>query len=211
MGVNNIVSGLRGPNDVRFPDGQHIRFALPSYKLGGTVTGERTIESVGSISFEDLTNNRKCVLIMTTYKKTGWISNQTSGKKCDLEGIIYDCKYKIQDNHEHIRTTFGKDIKFYEDLDKLKDIQKKICKVSGNWLTHLDIDKKRYWDVDQISPKRPLPSIESDVLPSDWRNREDLIWLKYQNMTIAAAWKHRLEVQQRHDRALRQAAEKIRK
>jgi hypothetical protein len=95
MGVNNIVSGLRGPNDIKFPDGQHIRFGLPSYKLGGTVTGERTIESVGSISFEDLTNNRKCVLLMSTFKKTGWISSSTSGKKCELEGIIYDCKYNI--------------------------------------------------------------------------------------------------------------------
>lgn len=95
MGMNNVVSGLRGPNDIKFPDGQHIRFGLPSYKLGGTVTGDRTIESIGSITFEDLTNSRKCVLLMTTFKKTGWISNSSSGTKCDLEGIIYDSKYAI--------------------------------------------------------------------------------------------------------------------
>jgi len=38
------------------------------------------------------------------------------------------------------------------------------------------------------------------VLPSDWRYREDLIWLKYGFMAIAANWKVKLEVQQRKDR-----------
>lgn len=32
------------------------------------------------------------------------------------------------------------------------------------------------------------------LMPSDWRFREDLIWLKYGFMQIAAAWKLRLEV-----------------
>lgn len=38
------------------------------------------------------------------------------------------------------------------------------------------------------------------MLPSDWRYREDLIWLKYGFQEIAAAWKVKLEVQQRKDR-----------
>jgi len=39
-----------------------------------------------------------------------------------------------------------------------------------------------------------------DVLPSDWRYREDLLWLKYDNKKIAAKWKLRMEEQQRADR-----------
>lgn len=31
-------------------------------------------------------------------------------------------------------------------------------------------------------------------MPSDWRFREDLIWLKYGFEAIAASWKLRLEV-----------------
>jgi hypothetical protein len=42
-----------------------------------------------------------------------------------------------------------------------------------------------------------------EVLPSDWRYREDLIWLKYNYMKIAQKWKFRMEEQQRHDRRLR--------
>ena len=71
MSANSFVSGLRGPNDIVFKDGHHIRFGFPSYKLGGTVMGERTIEAIGSCTFEDFTNNRKAVLIMSTYKTTG--------------------------------------------------------------------------------------------------------------------------------------------
>lgn len=49
------------------------------------------------------------------------------------------------------------------------------------------------------------------ILPSDWRYREDLLWLKYGFMAIAAKWKLRLEVQQRKDRKHRQDVEKLRK
>lgn len=89
MGANHFVSGLRGPNDLVFSDGQHIRFGFPSYRLGGTVMGERTIEAIGSCTFEDLTNNRKAVLIMGTFKKTGWIRSSTSGSKDEFTGMIY--------------------------------------------------------------------------------------------------------------------------
>jgi hypothetical protein len=50
-----------------------------------------------------------------------------------------------------------------------------------------------------------------DVVPSDWRFREDLIWLQYGFQSIGQSWKIKLEVQQRHDRKLRQDAEDARK
>jgi len=139
MGANNFVSGLRGPNDIVFADGQHIRFGFPSYKLGGTVYGERSIEAIGSCTFEDLTNNRKAVVLMNTFKKTGWIRSTTSGSKDEVSGIIYDCKTKIDTSADHIKKTFCKDIKFVDDLDSLKDIKKKICDIKGSWLGKLNI------------------------------------------------------------------------
>jgi len=42
------------------------------------------------------------------------------------------------------------------------------------------------------------------LCPSDWRFREDLVWLKYGYNQIAGKWKIRLEVQQRKDRKIRQ-------
>lgn len=81
MSANSFLSGLRGPNDVKFKDGHHIRFGFPSYKLGGTVMGERTIEAIGSCTYEDLTFNRKAVLLMNTYEKVGMFKTSHVGSK----------------------------------------------------------------------------------------------------------------------------------
>jgi hypothetical protein len=32
------------------------------------------------------------------------------------------------------------------------------------------------------------------VLPSDWRYRDDLLWLRYGNIPVAHNWKVRMEV-----------------
>ena len=80
------------------------------------------------------------------------------------------------------------------DLKSLKDVNKVLCEIDGSWLTHIDIAGKRYWDVKEDVPTRQIPSLGKDVLPSDWRYREDLIWLKYNYELIAHQWKLRLEV-----------------
>jgi hypothetical protein len=205
MGGNHLVSGLRGPNDVVFHDGHRIRFGFPSYKLGGTVMGERTIETIGSCTFEDLTYHRKAVLIMNTFKKTGWIRTSTSGRKDSMTGIIYESK-TLKGCKESIKKNYSKDIEFVTDLKNLKDIKKQVAKIEGSWLENLYIDGKKYWDVDEQTPSRQLPIVEKEdgfICPSDWRYREDLIWLKYGYQSLAQKWKIRLEVQQRYDRALR--------
>lgn len=48
------------------------------------------------------------------------------------------------------------------------------------------------------------------MLPSDWRYREDLIYLQRGDIPTADEWKVRLEVQQRWDRKLRKKAKERR-
>ena len=153
MGANNFTSGLRGPNDIIFKDGHHVRFGFPSYKLGGTIMGERTIETIGSCTFEDLTNDRKAVLLMGTFKKTGWVRNTSTGCKDEIYGIIYDSKHLSGDAHS-IRKNYCKDIEFVDDLKKLKDVKKQLCEVSGSWLKELTIDGVKYWDMEEYKPSR---------------------------------------------------------
>jgi hypothetical protein len=43
--------------------------------------GDRTIEADGSVVFEDLTNDRKCVIVFSTYKRQGYFRITESGKK----------------------------------------------------------------------------------------------------------------------------------
>ena len=128
MGANNFVSGLRGPCFVDFKDGHHIRFGFPSYKLGGTVMGERTIETIGSCTFEDLSNNRKAVLLCSTFKKTGWITSSSTGSKDEITGIIYDSE-ELSGDKESLKKNYCKEIKFVEALSHLKDIKEEICEV----------------------------------------------------------------------------------
>jgi len=137
MGPNNLVSGLRGPNNIVFKDGQHIRFGFPSYKLGGTVMGERSIEIIGSSTFEDLTNNRKAVVINNTYKKTGWIRSGSTGSKDKMIGQIFDCSKPLTGDAESIKKNYGKDMESVDDFKKLKNVKQKICDIDGSWLNSL--------------------------------------------------------------------------
>jgi len=183
MGPNNLVSGMRGPNNIIFKDGQHIRFGFPSYKLGGTVMGERTIETIGSCTFEDLTNHKKAVLCMNTFKKTGWIRSSTSGCKDSMTGIIYEASKPLTGDKESIKKNYGRDFEMINDIKGVKDIKKKICEIEGSWLKQLIIGGKTYWDIEVDVPIRQQVILQGEdgqrVLPSDWRYREDLIWLKY--------------------------------
>jgi hypothetical protein len=181
MGANSLKSGLRGPNNIVFADGHHIRFKLVDWKLGGTVMGERTVEADGSAYFEDLTNHRKAVIIFSTYKKQGFWKKTESGSKDEFHGMIYKCK-PILNEKASAKHHFSKDVK---DLKDLKDVVKSICDIKGSWLKNLVIDGKTYWDIDQDLPFRFKPCLDNSVLSSDWRYREDLIWLKYNYMKIA--------------------------
>ena len=73
------------------------------------------------------------------------------------------------------------------------------------------IDGVEYWDIDdpEMRPKRHIPN--RTCLPSDWRYREDLIYLYRDNLKMADKWKVRLEVQQRLDRKNRKDIAKKRK
>ena len=153
MGGNSLKSGLRGPNNIRFSDGQHIRFRVPDFKLGGTVMGDRTIEATGSISFEDITNNLKAVVIFSTYKKSGFWKKKESGKRDEYTGIIYQCE-PIKNPDQSGKEIFSKNAVDIDDLSKIKDNVKTICKIEGSFLRECVIGGKKYWDIDRDIPNR---------------------------------------------------------
>jgi hypothetical protein len=91
MSANSLKSKLRGPNYLKFADGQMIRFKTPEWRLGGTVMGDRTIEATGNVWFEDVTNNFKGVIILSTYSKSGFWRKTETGKRDEYVGLIYHC------------------------------------------------------------------------------------------------------------------------
>lgn len=102
--------------------------------------GERTVETYGSCVFEDLTNNRKAVIITNTYKKTGWIRSTTTGNKDQLEGIIYHTRNKLTGDKKSIQKNYARDMDMISDLKNLKDNKETICGIEGSFLNNLVID-----------------------------------------------------------------------
>jgi hypothetical protein len=144
--------------------------------------GERTIEGDGSVVFEDLTNHRKAVIIYSTYKKSGFWKKTESGSKDEFRGMIYKCNPISP--HVSYKNIYAKGSTSVKELKDLNDVVKPICDISGSWLKNLVIDGKEYWNIEKDIPDRFTPCM-TDVLSSDWRYREDLIWLKYNYQKIA--------------------------
>ena len=137
--------------------------------------GDRNVDADGNAIFEDLTYNRKACIIFSTYKKSGFFRKKESGKKDEYFGSIFECP-PITDFST--KALYNKHDLSVRELKDVKDVGKQICEIQGNWLKKLMIDGKEYWNIDQTKPMRPLPQ-EDGVLDSDWRYREDLIWLRY--------------------------------
>ena len=120
MGGNTLTSGLRGPITCEFNDGTAIRFNCPDFKLGGTIMGDRTIETMGTVLFEDLKHQLKAILFIDTYKETGWMTKTRSGSKTGFEGLIYKCSGKKGSKITEY-TQFGIKQKLPESEKHIKD------------------------------------------------------------------------------------------
>lgn len=88
----------------------------------------------------------------------------------------------------------------------------KVCEIYGNYMGFADFNKQRYWDIrEQDKIWFPILQLdESKTLMSDSKKRIDSKTLKTGDIDAAQAAKELLEEQQRHDRALREAAAKRR-
>lgn len=115
--------------------------------------GDRTIEATGSITFEDLTNNVKAVIIFSTYQKSGFWKKSESGRKDEFIGMIYQCQ-PILNPAASARQLYSKHAEDLKDLKNIKDMVKPICEIKGSWLHNLVIDRKKYWDIDVDIPYR---------------------------------------------------------
>lgn len=129
-------------------------------------------------------------------------SHKFAGKTDDFRGMIYRPTAKG-------RKETDKKYSKYKHIEE--EAAEVFSEIEGSWLRGLIIDGVEWWDIDDpdMRPQRHIP--DRLCLPSDWRFREDLIFLKRDNMKLADKWKVRLEVQQRLDRKHRKDIEKKRK
>jgi hypothetical protein len=84
-----------------------------------------------------------------------------------------------------------------------------VCKVYGSYLSYLEFNNIRYWDIRENIPVKKL-EFESN-LNSESLKREDRILLELGRMDEAQKAKEKLEEIQRADRKLREKFQKSKK
>jgi hypothetical protein len=178
---NSLLGSFKGPTTVKFHDGQSVIFHQPKFRLEGMLWGDRTLAWEGEFKFEDPKNNWVAILHIGADPR-GYNPLKLKVKKDTILGKVY-----------------------VPEGNRLDKIRTELATLHGSWVKELIVVKsgveRKLWEMDREMPVRHLPA--ADSLPSDWRYREDLIWLSRDNTDIAQKWKTTLETRQRDDRELR--------
>jgi hypothetical protein len=196
---NHFRLQQEGPNIVEFSNGDKIVFNMPELKAGGMFFGDRTAKWTGVTKFIDEKNKLKCIIKFNAGKGKGFFST----KRTDVfHGKIYRYKQFSSPSKPVSKGDQKKvDVK-YTDVDEM------LGDVSGSWLENLKINDEELWHINKFFPTWHIPV--KAPLPSDYRYREDLIWIKHGNLIIADEWKMSLENRQRLEKTLREEGKKKR-
>ncbi|TDH71347.1 hypothetical protein CCR75_003514 [Bremia lactucae] len=180
---NAMLNTNKGPVRVTFPDtellqGTTIEYNLPYLQIGGLLWGDRTVDILGTMLFEDKTNHLQCELRLNPDAKSGMGGMFSSSKTPtdSLRGVI---------------------------LDTSVSPPRELGDVSGSWLRDLVFGNQTYWSMHKYPSGYMVPYPEDKMLPSDSRFREDLHSLAVGDLDESQEWKVKLEVLQRADRKLR--------
>jgi len=179
--MGNIVKGVQtGPNFVDFPDKTRITISLPHLVFRGLMWGDRIQDLGGTLKFEDEKHNLSCELVLNP-EAPGWVASWFTTPKYTTDYLMGD----IIDS---------------ESLEKLSHVE-------GCWLSHIDFDGERYWNLEDTAPCCLAPV--DDPLPSDCRYRYDLQALLAGNAEEAQRRKTHLEEKQRYEAKLRKEGKEI--
>lgn len=175
---NSVRGRQLGAHIIEFPDGGKIEYHLPDVWVRGVMLGDRIVEYDGEIIFKDAKNNLSARLQF----------NPDSG------GWFWSAKVPT----DHFRGGI------YKNADGNADPKQLACPLTGTWMGCVDFNGKKYWSHKDNLPVF-VPTPVEEPLPSDCRYREDIIYLKTQDLAAAADWKKRLEEKQRAEARLRTA------
>jgi len=182
--MNSVTGQQQGESTVEFTDGTRIVFGpLPEVSLRGILFSDRVMEYFGKMRFSYPDHNLSCEISFNPDRgMLKWLRGASTPTDVIRGEIVKDAG-----------TT------------------QKVCQVEGTWLGGLDFDDVRYWDIMKIGPAQktdatPLP--DGQALPSDSRYREDLRFLRENDLDKSSEWKTKLEEKQRYDAKLRKEGDK---
>jgi len=178
------------------------------YQLEGKFKGNNLIGSLVGPTFVEFQDGQLIEYTQPSFKLGGMLFGSRT--------LNYTGEFHFWDksNSIHSKLKVGSSNSFFKKKDKLKLDElsgkvfvnkKEIGLLKGNWLKNLLFEVKDYqkelWNIEKHEPV--WHTKEENPLPSDWRYREDLIWLSRGNTEYAGNWKYRLELQQRNEHLLR--------
>lgn len=165
-----------------------------------TVKNRRFCYTLPSIVNEGFSYNKRtlslrenCCFYSPELKMKALIRFGALPRPNEVDGGIYPVEYVIPPNAKHFEKTLFRSGK----PDARESI---LAKISGCWYEKLCFDSVPIWESSAPSYKLLM---KKDVLPSDWRFREDILWLLYENPKLALSWKLKLEEAQREFRMRR--------
>ena len=177
---------------IRFNDGQEIALINPPYtKVIGLLSGSLKFFFKGFQEIIDVKEGIRSVLFYDYGVKSNLFGGAKSVPKDQVEGLIY--------YSNDISKPINSKAKRNADL---QDVKKEIAKISGSWFEKLDFNGVNYWHIDKQLPLKKI--YVPDPIPSDFRYREDLIYIKRKDFEKADEWKDLSENRQRADLALRE-------
>ncbi|KAL6062324.1 Oxysterol-binding protein 4 [Balamuthia mandrillaris] len=192
----NLIKGYQtGPNYVDFPDGTRISIQLPYLEFKGLVMGDRIQNFAGNMSFVDQKNDLGCVLEFNP-EAPSWLKSWFAKPKYPADYFVGDIFRLSTANTATSASNAGG-----SSGAAANDKKEVLSRVEGCWLSHLDFDSKRYWDLKEVVPSTLQPV--DDPLPSDCRFRDDLQALLAGDFATAQQQKVLLEERQRGDARLR--------
>jgi len=186
-GFNNIIGRRIGKTTIEFEDGTKIVFTNPDTRIDGLLMGDRRYSYIRTCVFLDK-KNQLSAEITFLYQEVGTVSKIASGIK-----NLFSSK-KETPSSDLLEVVF-----FQYDKNKVKT---PICEGTGSWLSHLQVDGKLYWKIDENSEDPWIEDVNKR-LPSDSTYREDSKYIKLKDFENAQKEKEAAENKQRADAKLR--------
>ena len=164
---------------------------IPLLKMSGMITGARIVVLQGPITCWHPQSNTKGVVFFNYGRPGGYFKQLKEIPKNMLQAIVYiSSKVAEPELLNNIR------------IASLLDVQTVISQGTGIWNSFFQFDQTQYWNIDTVREYNII--LDPNPLPSDWRFREDIIWLRRNKLKYAQIWKEALEATQRIDRSNRE-------
>jgi len=195
-GLNTVDGARTGQTVVEFSDGGKIIVTNPEMRIEGLMMGDRILNFMKTCTFTDEANQISADITFN-YQETGTLTKITSSFKSFFGGS--------NQVEKPLPDTFNIILYKSEKQDESSSIQKtELCKGSGSWLSHLEIDGDLYWKIQD-----PVEDIwlddDNKKLPSDSKHRLDSKYIREKNFDVAQKEKEAIENLQRADAKLRKA------